>query len=100
MDYWAASRRFWILVSLSYLVNCLGHRRCGFGAGLFNGWWVAYQKVPSFIVTLTRVSLAFRGILSGFNRRARGANVQFRFGYYWASYILPLGDQVLLLCCV
>ncbi|MBV1787635.1 sugar ABC transporter permease [Marinobacterium sp. D7] len=32
--------------------------------GLFNGWWVAYQKVPSFIVTLAGM-LAFRGALVG-----------------------------------
>ena len=32
--------------------------------GLFNGWWVAYRKVPSFIVTLAGL-LAFRGILIG-----------------------------------
>lgn len=29
-----------------------------------NGWWVAYRKVPSFIVTLAGM-LAFRGILIG-----------------------------------
>lgn len=32
--------------------------------GAWNGWWVAYQKVPSFIVTLAGL-LAFRGILIG-----------------------------------
>ena len=32
--------------------------------GLWNGWWVAYRKVPSFIVTLAGM-LAFRGILIG-----------------------------------
>lgn len=32
--------------------------------GTWNGWWVAYQKVPSFIVTLAGM-LAFRGILIG-----------------------------------
>ncbi|MGY6104708.1 sugar ABC transporter permease [Pasteurella multocida] len=32
--------------------------------GAWNGWWVAYQKVPSFIVTLAGM-LAFRGILIG-----------------------------------
>jgi len=37
---------------------------CGLLLGLFNGWWVAYQKVPSFIVTLAGM-LAFRGALVG-----------------------------------
>lgn len=32
--------------------------------GAWNGWWVAYRKVPSFIVTLAGY-LAFRGILIG-----------------------------------
>ncbi|CAK6487840.1 Xylose transport system permease protein XylH [Pantoea sp. Nvir] len=32
--------------------------------GSWNGWWVAYRKVPSFIVTLAGM-LAFRGILVG-----------------------------------
>lgn len=32
--------------------------------GAWNGWWVAYRKVPYFIVTLAGM-LAFRGILVG-----------------------------------
>ncbi|MBR0573149.1 MULTISPECIES: sugar ABC transporter permease [Pasteurellaceae] len=32
--------------------------------GSWNGWWVAYRKVPSFIVTLAGY-LAFRGMLIG-----------------------------------
>ncbi|PJG58481.1 sugar ABC transporter permease [Aeromonas cavernicola] len=37
---------------------------CGLLLGAWNGWWVAYRKVPSFIVTLAGM-LAFRGILIG-----------------------------------
>ncbi len=36
----------------------------GIAAGLFNGYWVAYLSVPSFIVTLAGM-LVFRGILLG-----------------------------------
>lgn len=36
----------------------------GLMLGAWNGWWVAYRKVPSFIVTLAGM-LAFRGILIG-----------------------------------
>lgn len=36
----------------------------GLALGAWNGWWVAYRKVPSFIVTLAGM-LAFRGILIG-----------------------------------
>jgi len=32
--------------------------------GLWNGWWVAYRNVPSFIVTMAGL-LVFRGILVG-----------------------------------
>ena len=32
--------------------------------GAWNGWWVAYRKVPSFIVTLAGMQ-AFRGVLVG-----------------------------------
>jgi len=33
----------------------------GLVLGAWNGWWVAYRKVPSFIVTLAGM-LAFRGV--------------------------------------
>jgi len=36
----------------------------GLVLGAWNGWWVSYRKVPSFIVTLAGM-LAFRGILIG-----------------------------------
>lgn len=36
----------------------------GVAIGLFNGYWIAYLRVPSFIVTLAGF-LAFRGILLG-----------------------------------
>ncbi|MDA8212026.1 MAG: sugar ABC transporter permease [Clostridia bacterium] len=36
----------------------------GLGIGLFQGYWVAYQGVPAFIVTLSGM-MAFRGILLG-----------------------------------
>lgn len=35
--------------------------------GLWNGWWIAYKKVPSFIVTLAGM-LVFRGILVGISK--------------------------------
>lgn len=45
---------------LTIVVTLLG----GLLLGAWNGWWVAYRKVPSFIVTLAGM-LAFRGILIG-----------------------------------
>ena len=39
----------------------------GIGIGLFNGYWVAYLRVPSFIVSLAGF-LAFRGLLLGLTK--------------------------------
>lgn len=39
----------------------------GLVLGFWNGWWVAYKKVPSFIVTLAGM-LVFRGILIGVSK--------------------------------
>ncbi len=36
----------------------------GFLLGLWNGWWIAYRNVPSFIVTMAGL-LVFRGVLVG-----------------------------------
>lgn len=55
LDVW-----FHFPIALTILVTVVA----GLVLGLFNGWWVAYQRVPSFIVTLAGM-LAFRGILVG-----------------------------------
>lgn len=47
-------------LSLTIIVTLM----LGLMLGAWNGWWVAYQKVPSFIVTLAGM-LAFRGVLIG-----------------------------------
>ncbi|MBD5771224.1 sugar ABC transporter permease [Marinomonas colpomeniae] len=67
--------------------------------GLFNGWWVAYQKVPSFIVTLAGM-LAFRGILVGLTDGATVAPTSSSLAIVGQSYI-PSGwgiSIVALLC--
>ncbi|MGJ8645271.1 MAG: sugar ABC transporter permease [Marinomonas colpomeniae] len=67
--------------------------------GLFNGWWVAYQKVPSFIVTLAGM-LAFRGILVGLTDGATVAPTSSSLAIVGQSYI-PSGwgiSVVALLC--
>src|SRR5471032_3460554 len=43
--------------------------------GAWNGWWVAYRKVPSFIVTLAGM-LAFRGILIGIRSEEHTSELQ------------------------
>lgn len=47
-------------LSLTILITLI----LGLLLGAWNGWWVAYRKVPSFIVTLAAM-LAFRGALIG-----------------------------------
>src|SRR5471032_3535113 len=47
----------------------------GLVLGAWNGWWVAYRKVPSFIVTLAGM-LAFRGILIGIRSEEHTSELQ------------------------
>lgn len=58
----------------------------GLVLGLFNGWWVAYQRVPSFIVTLAGM-LAFRGILVGLTDGATVAPTSSSLAIIGQSYI-------------
>jgi ribose/xylose/arabinose/galactoside ABC-type transport system permease subunit len=43
--------------------------------GAWNGWWVAYRKVPSFIVTLAGM-LAFRGNIDTPGRLIKNENAR------------------------
>ncbi|WP_324769635.1 sugar ABC transporter permease [Pokkaliibacter plantistimulans] len=54
--------------------------------GLWNGWWVAYRKVPSFIVTLAGM-LAFRGILIGITEGSTVAPTSSTMGLIGQSYL-------------
>ncbi|MDR9827293.1 sugar ABC transporter permease [Vibrio sp. FNV 38] len=54
--------------------------------GSWNGWWVAYRKVPSFIVTLAGM-LAFRGILIGITDGTTVAPTSADMGIIGQSYI-------------
>lgn len=54
--------------------------------GAFNGYWVAYAKIPSFIVTLAGM-LAFRGILLGFTKGQTISPIDPGFSYLGNGYI-------------
>lgn len=54
--------------------------------GLWNGWWVAYRKVPSFIVTLGGL-LIFRGILVGITRGTTIGPMSDIFYYLGKGYL-------------
>jgi len=58
----------------------------GLALGLFNGWWVAYQRVPSFIVTLAGM-LACRGILVGLTDGATVAPTSSSLAVIGQSYV-------------
>ncbi|MBJ7537676.1 sugar ABC transporter permease [Marinomonas transparens] len=82
-------------IGLTILVTVVA----GLILGLFNGWWVAYQRVPSFIVTLAGM-LAFRGILVGLTDGVTVAPTSSALAVVGQSYI-PSGwgvSAVGLLC--
>ncbi|XBS70255.1 xylose ABC transporter permease XylH [Acerihabitans sp. KWT182] len=54
--------------------------------GAWNGWWVAYRKVPSFIVTLSGM-LAFRGILIGITNGTTVAPTSAEMSQIGQSYL-------------
>jgi D-xylose transport system permease protein len=49
---------------MSPLASILITLAAGIIMGLWNGWWIAYRNVPSFIVTMAGL-LVFRGVLVG-----------------------------------
>ncbi|TDO93881.1 xylose ABC transporter membrane protein [Halanaerobium saccharolyticum] len=53
--------------------------------GLWNGWWTAYRKVPSFIVTLGGL-LIFRGILVGITGGTTIGPMSDLFYYFGKGY--------------
>jgi D-xylose transport system permease protein len=58
----------------------------GLVLGLWNGWWTAYQKVPSFIVTLGGL-LIFRGVLVGITRGTTIGPMSDLFYYLGKGYL-------------
>ncbi len=66
----------------------------GFLLGAWNGWWVAYRKVPSFIVTLAGM-LAFRGILIGITDGTTVAPISSEMGLIGQSYLPNMVSMIL-----
>jgi D-xylose transport system permease protein len=62
--------------------------------GLFQGWWVAYQNVPAFIVTLGGM-LVFRGILIGLTNGQSVSPLSPSYDAIGQSYINPTLSTVL-----
>jgi D-xylose transport system permease protein len=62
--------------------------------GLWNGWWVAYRKVPAFIVTLAGL-LVFRGILIGISKGYTIAPLSTDFQFIGQAYLTPSSGYIL-----
>ncbi|PNH82072.1 sugar ABC transporter permease [Vibrio diazotrophicus] len=67
--------------------------------GAWNGWWVAYRKVPSFIVTLAGY-LAFRGILIGITNGTTVAPISDVMGVIGQSYLPNMLSIIAGVCCL
>jgi D-xylose transport system permease protein len=59
----------------------------GLAIGLFNGWLVAYKKIPSFIVTLGGL-LVFRGILVGMTKGTTVASLGPEIRFLGNAYLV------------
>lgn len=62
--------------------------------GAWNGWWVAYRKVPSFIVTLAGM-LAFRGILIGLTNGTTVSPISQEMTYIGQGYLSDITGMLL-----
>lgn len=57
--------------------------------GLWQGYWVAYQKVPAFIVTLAGMFIFGKGLLL-FVTQGRTTNVSDTFKLFGSGYVPPI----------
>lgn len=71
----------------------------GTALGVWNGWWVAYRKVPSFIVTLAAM-LAFRGILIGITDGTTVSPISHNMTTIGQGYLSDIVGLILGLCAV
>ncbi|AFK85308.1 MULTISPECIES: sugar ABC transporter permease [Thermoanaerobacterium] len=62
--------------------------------GAWNGWWVAYKNVPSFIVTLAGM-LVYRGILIGITNGYTIAPLSNDFQFIGQAYLTPVSGYLL-----
>lgn len=62
--------------------------------GAWNGWWVAYRKVPSFIVTLAGM-LAFRGILIGLTNGTTVSPISADMVFIGQGYLSSITGMIL-----
>ncbi len=88
-----------VWLGLPLIVTVLFTLVAGFLLGVWNGWWVAYRKVPSFIVTLSGM-LAFRGILIGITDGTTVAPTSDAMSMIGQSYLPNMVSLVLGVSCL
>ncbi len=59
----------------------------GLVIGIFNGWLIAYKKIPAFIVTLGGM-LVFRGILVGMTKGTTVASLDSSIRFFGNAYLI------------
>ncbi|CUH94670.1 Xylose transport system permease protein XylH [Propionispora sp. 2/2-37] len=59
----------------------------GLMIGIFNGWLIAYKKIPAFIVTLGGM-LVFRGILVGMTKGTTVASLDSKLRFIGNAYLI------------
>lgn len=67
--------------------------------GMWNGFWISYQKVPSFIATLSSM-LIFRGILIGICNGQTIAGLSDEFIEVGQGYVNPVISIVIAALCI
>lgn len=71
----------------------------GMACGLWHGYWVAFRKVPAFIITLGGL-LVFRGAKLGLGQSMSIAPMQSSFSKLGQSYLSPLTGWILALIAI
>lgn len=82
---------FWPVILVTVL--------CGVLVGLWNGYWISYQHVPSFIATLSSM-LVFRGILIGICNGQTVAGLSSDFVGLGQGYVNPVLSVLLAVCAI
>lgn len=81
----------WLVVLITLAVGVL--------IGMWNGFWISYQRVPSFIASLSSM-LIFRGILIGICNGQTIAGLSNEFIEVGQGYVKPIVSIVIAAICV
>jgi D-xylose transport system permease protein len=88
----AAIMQVWLHIPTPWAI--LAALALGAVIGVWHGYWVAYQKVPAFIVTLAGY-MAYRGILLGIQKGQTVAPMSPSFNGISTGYLGPVSGTIL-----